>query len=278
MTNRSLVAIAFASYFATSTTGLCMDRDARLVLSGGGGFTSIEESEVAAFGAGAMLALDKHGVFAIDFSGSSFRDSGETNEEGSQFATGLNWFPSDKLQLRLGGFYTSSEWDGSATIVDAQRRTLISSWKVEGESSGVEFDIKYRFIPAREDISPYLTVGVGASMPEADVKNGHTFAVAPSGYYFKQTGTRYNEFNNVPVEYDLSTVFSATLGVGVDVALTHNIGLNVYGLVGLSQYDHEATLWWDTPINQSDSTFWSLGANIKWYWDMPKGADSIARQ
>jgi hypothetical protein len=60
--------------------------------------------------------------------------------------------------------------------------------------------------------------------------------------------------------------------------VTHNIGLNVYGLVGLSQYDHEATLWWDTPINQSDSTFWSLGANIKWYWDMPKGADSIARQ
>lgn len=274
MFKRNLVGFIFLASLATNTTVLAMDRDARVILSGGGSYTSIEDSDITSVGAGAMVAIDRAGAFAIDFSAAYLEASGDADEDGSQLVFGLSWFLSEHVKFRMGVFYTWTDWDSSVTIIDAQRRTLSSFWESEGESLGGEFEIKIRLIPASEAVSPYLFAGIGISKPEIEAKNGTTYATAPNGYYFKQTRTRYNQVNLVPIEYDLSTVFSARLGVGIDLALTRNVGLNVYGLVGMSRYDHTVTVW-DVPFSESDSTSWSLGASIKWYWDRPGNGDQF---
>lgn len=191
-------------------------------------------------------------------------DLGDNEEEGYQLGASISFFPTDKLQLSLGFNYVSTEFDTWVSGYTSNGNEFYSSWTAESTAIGGNFDIKYRLISARENISPYLVAGIGVSKPDIEDKNGYTLLYARPGYYFKKTGNKYNSVNNAFVDYDLSNVLVAQIGAGVDFALTRNVGLNLYFLVGTSQYDHEVSVY-DSTYSISDSTVWSLGASIKWY-------------
>jgi hypothetical protein len=246
---------------------MAIDRDASAIVGLGYSLQNFDGTSGNAFLLNAEIASSSisNAPFGLIIGG----DMGtwDSDEEFKELSLGVAWYASKELSLRLIGTFGQNEWSGSMNgSLDGTE--MDGNVDAESTSYGLSLSLKYRLIPADNNISPYIAASLGFRQTDAEATGGEITLTAPRGYYWVETGGRsMTVAAQDSVEYDYDPTISFSISPGVDVMLTRNFGVTLDSGIGMSNGGATVTVQ-DFGIASEDGmkTFWWLGACVKYYF------------
>ena len=268
MSKRAVLGVSILVSILLIQVSSAIDRNAKAIVSVGGDYLKQEDFNGWDAGIGAEIAVNKPGTLALEI-GTSYGEW-EDDETFKGIRLGVGWYVTPRLKLGASAGYELAEWGVDDYVTEQTTGVPITyhwDWETEADVFSFSLGALYRFVPATENISPFISVQVGWSQIDAEAKEGTITKTLPSDYHWVATGTpSLTEPAEGNVSYDYDNSLSASLSPGLDIALTRDLVLGVVGSIGLVDSGGSMTVAGiQYPFSEGSETFWSLGAALKFF-------------